>query len=268
MDNRLKRGNMPHNDRVRNNREPVREDLVIGRNPVLELLKSGRPVEAVYLQKGQRQGSVLKIIAMAREQGVPVKEAAVQKLDSLCANGAHQGIAAVTASFPYCQVEDILARAGGEPPFIVIADEIEDPHNLGAIIRTAEAAGAHGLILPKRRGAGLTFTVGKASAGAMEYLPVARVSNLAAVIDQLKKQGVWIYAADMDGQDWCAADLTGPMALVVGSEGRGVGRLIKEKCDFILSLPMRGRTSSLNASVAAGILLYEAARQRMGLQAR
>lgn len=246
------------------NRPDQREDLVIGRNAVLELLRSDATVECVYLQKGLG-GTVNKIAAMAKDKGIVVKDVQAVKLDHMCAHSNHQGVVAVTAGAHYSSMEDVLARAGDEPLFLVVADGIEDPHNLGAIIRTAEAAGAHGIILPKRRSAGLTFAVAKTSAGAVAHLPVVRVSNLASTIDDLKKQGVWFYAADMDGQSWCKTDFSGPVALVVGSEGKGVGRLVKEKCDFMVSLPMRGQVNSLNASVAAGIVLYEIARQRMGL---
>lgn len=244
-------------------KDTPREDLVIGRNAVLELLRSGAQVETVYLQKGLT-GTISKIAAMAREKGVVIKETAAVKLDHMCAHSNHQGVVAVTAGAHYSELEDIFTRAGDEPVFLVIADEIEDPHNLGAIIRTAEAAGAHGLIIPKRRSAGLTFTVTKTSAGAVSHLPVVRVANLATTMDELKERGVWFYAADLDGKPWCETDYAGPCGLVVGSEGKGVGRLIREKCDFIVSLPMRGKVNSLNASVAAGIVLYEIARQRMG----
>jgi len=244
-----------------------REDLVIGRGSVQELLRSGRPVECLYLQKGLT-GTIGKLAAMAREQGIPCKDADIRKLDSLCGGANHQGVVAQTAAARYSELEDIFARAGaaGEPVFLVIADEIEDPHNLGAIIRTAEAAGAHGLILPKRRSAGLSFTVSKTSAGASEHLPVVRVANLASAIETLKERGVWVYCADFGGQDWCAMDYAGPVGLVIGNEGRGVGRLVRERCDHVISLPMRGKIGSLNASVAAGIILYEIARQRAGIQ--
>lgn len=251
-------------------KQPVlREDIVIGRNAVLELLRSGRQVECVYLQKGLG-GTISKIAAIARENGVTVKDVATAKLDNLCAHGNHQGVAAQTAGTNYSELSDAFKKAeeSGEPLFLVIADSIEDPHNLGAIIRSAEAAGAHGLIIPKRRSAGLTFAAWKAAAGAAEHLPVIRVTNLVSVIEDLKTRGCWIYAADMDGENWCGTDYSGPLVLVVGSEGRGLGRLIREKCDFIVSLPMRGKIGSLNASVAAGIVLYEIARQRMGVAAR
>lgn len=245
--------------------DELRGDLVIGRNAVMELLKSDRSVECIYLQKGVG-GLVTKIVAAAQGRGIVCKQVSAVKLDHLCGHAAHQGIIAQTAAAHYAEIEDILARAqaAGEPLFIIIADEIEDPHNLGAIIRTAEAAGAHGLVIPKRRSAGLSYVVSKTSAGASAHLPVARVSNLAAVVDSLKKQGVWVYAADMDGQPWCAVDYAGPVALVVGSEGTGVSRLLREKCDFTVSVPMRGKISSLNVSVATGIICYEIARQRLG----
>ncbi|MDR2933103.1 MAG: 23S rRNA (guanosine(2251)-2'-O)-methyltransferase RlmB [Oscillospiraceae bacterium] len=239
-----------------------RDDIVIGRNAVLELLRSAAPVEAVFIQKGL-SGTVTKIAAIARDSGVPVKDAAAVKLDNMCAHGNHQGVIALTAGADYNEMDDIFKRAGDAPLFVVIADEIEDPHNLGALIRTAEAAGAHGLIIPKRRSAGLTFTVAKASAGAVAHLPVVRVANIAETIETLKKRGVWFYAADMEGQLWCETDFGGPCGLVIGSEGKGIGRLVKERCDFAVSLPMFGQINSLNASVAGGIIMYEIARQRM-----
>ena len=188
----------------------------------------------------------------------------------MCGQGNHQGVAAYAAAHKYAEVEDIfaLAEERGEEPFIIICDEIEDPHNLGAIIRTAETTGVHGIIIPKRRNASLSYAVGKTSAGAIEYVPVARVGNLASTIDDLKKRGLWVYTADMDGSNWCETDFSGGVALIVGSEGNGVSRLIKEKSDFVVSLPMRGKITSLNASVAAGILMYEVARQRLKIKAK
>ena len=199
-----------------------------------------------------------------------MKEVDPKRLEFLCPGANHQGIVALAAAHEYASVEDMLALADerGEPPFLIVADELNDPHNLGAILRTAECTGAHGVIIPKRRSAGLSYTVGKASAGALEYVPVARVSNLAAALEDLKKRGLWIYGADMEGTPWCEAELTGPAALVIGSEGAGIGRLVKEKCDVILSLPMRGKINSLNASVAAGVLMYEFMRQRQGIKAK
>ncbi len=244
-------------------------DLIVGRNAVSEALRAGRTVDSLYVQKGEKSGALLTLLAKAKAAGIPIKEADPRKLDHLCGGAAHQGVVAVAAVKEFSSVEDIfaLAEERGEPPFLVICDELEDPHNLGAVIRTAECAGAHGVVIPKRRSVGLTYAVGKASAGAVEHLPVARVQNLAALLEELKSRGVWVYAADMDGSPWCETDFTGPVALVIGSEGRGVGRLIKEKSDFVVSLPMKGRINSLNASVAAGILCYEVCRQRNGLQA-
>ena len=245
-----------------------REDIVIGRNGVLELLKSGRAVENLLVSDGEQQGSIVRILAMAKEQGIPVKETTRARLDSLCGHQNHQGVIAVTGAAHYSTMEDIYKKAGDQPLFVIIADEITDPHNLGAIIRTAEVAGAHGVIIPKRGSVGLTVSVAKTSAGAVEHLPVVRVANLAATVDQLKKDGVWVYGTDMEGQCWCEIDYTGPVALIVGSEGKGMSRLLTEKCDFIASLPMYGQINSLNASVAAGIVMYEIARQRAGIKAR
>ena len=242
-------------------------DLIIGRNSVLEALRAGRAIDSLLVARGERSGSIGRILTECREKGIVIKEVDAKKLDFLCGRGNHQGVAAYAAAHAYACVADLLALAQqrGEAPFLIICDELEDPHNLGAIIRTAEAAGAHGVIIPKRHAASLSFAVSKAAAGALEYLPVARVGNLAATLDELKKQGLWIYGADMDGTPFCETDYSGPAALVIGSEGRGLGRLIKEKCDFIVSLPMKGKINSLNASVAAGILMYEIARQRAGL---
>lgn len=246
------------------------KDVIVGRNAVTEALRAGRAIDSIYVRRGDRTGSVNVILRMAKQAGVTVKEADPKKLDAMCGGENHQGVAAVAAVRAFSEVEDIfaLAESRGEAPFIVVCDEIADPHNLGAIIRTAECAGAHGVVIPKRRSVGLTAAVGKASAGAVEYLPVARVTNLAAFLEDIKARGVWVYAADMDGSDWCQTDFSGPAALVVGSEGFGVSRLVKEKSDFIVSLPMKGKINSLNASVACGILCYEIARQRAGIRAR
>jgi len=239
-------------------------ELIIGRNAILEALKSERAINTLLVAKGERNGSVGRIISECKQRRIVVKEVDKKKLDFMCGQGNHQGVAAYIAAHEYASVDDIfaLAEQRGEPPFIIVCDEIEDPHNLGAIIRTAEAAGAHGVIIPERRSVSLTWAVGKAAAGALEYVPVARVGNLASALEELKQRGVWIYSADMDGKPWCETDFSGAVALVVGSEGKGVGRLIKEKSDFIVSLPMKGKINSLNASVAAGILMYEVARQR------
>ena len=243
-------------------------DIIAGRNPVSEAVNSGRAIENILIAKGELNGSVRVIVAKAKDKHIPIKEVDRKKLDYMCGNSAHQGIIAVAAVKDYSSVEDIfaLAQSRNEPPFIIVLDEIEDPHNLGAIIRTAECAGAHGIIIPKRRAVGLNYTVGKASAGAYEYVPVARVTNIASALDELKERGCWVYGADMDGQIYCSSDLKGACALVIGSEGKGLGRLVREKCDAILSLPMLGRINSLNASVAAGILMYEFTRQRLGLK--
>lgn len=238
--------------------------LIIGRNAVLEALKSDRTIDTLLVAKGERNGSIGRIIATCREKGAVIKEVDKRKLDFLCGGGNHQGVAAYAASHEYAELEDIfsLAKEKEEEPFIIICDELEDPHNLGAIIRTAECSGAHGIIIPKRRSVSLTWAVSKASAGALEYMPVVRVTNLAATLDELKERGVWIYSADMGGKPYFQTDFSGAVGLVIGSEGNGVGKLIREKSDFIVSLPLKGKINSLNASVAAGILMYEVARQR------
>ncbi len=240
------------------------KDIIIGRNAVSEALKSGREIDTLYVASGAKKGSVGVIIATARDAGAVVKEVDSRKLDAMCGGANHQGVAARAAVHEYADVDDILnfAEEKGEKPFVIVCDEIEDPHNLGAIIRTADACGAHGVIIPKRRGVSLTYAVGKSAAGALEYVPVARVSNLASCIDELKQKGLWVYAADMDGEPWDKVDYSGGVALVIGSEGKGVSRLVKEKCDFIVSLPMRGKINSLNASVAAGIIMYEVIKKR------
>ncbi len=241
-----------------------RQDLIIGRNAVAEALKSGRAIDSLLVARGERGGSIGKIIADCRDRGIVVKETDVRKLDKICGGSNHQGVAAWAAAHEYSSIEDILnnAESKGEQPFVIICDEIEDPHNLGAIIRTADACGAHGIIIPKRRGVSLTYAVGKVSAGAVEYVPVAKVANLASTIEELKEKGFWVYGADMNGTRWDQQDYSGSVALVIGSEGKGISRLVREKCDFIVSLPMKGKINSLNASVAAGILMYEIAKHR------
>lgn len=240
------------------------DELLIGRNPVAEALSSGRPLIKVMIAKGGVTGSAVEIAAKAKKAGVPIQEVDRKKLDYMTSGAAHQGIAALCAVREYSSVEDILrlAESRGEAPFIIILDEIEDPHNLGAIIRSAECAGAHGVIIKKRRSAGLTYTAYKASAGALEYLPVARVTNIADTIDQLKERNIWVYGADMNGEDYLRTDFGGAVALVIGNEGKGISRLVREKCDVIVSLPLKGRINSLNASVAAGILMYKVAEKR------
>ncbi len=244
-------------------------DVIVGRNPVTEALRSGREIDKLLVAHGSDSGSIKALIAKCRERKIPVKEVAVSKLDFLSKGASHQGVALIVASKKYCSVDDILAVAAerNESPFIIICDGIEDPHNLGAIIRTAEAAGVHGVIIPERRSASLNAVVAKASAGALEYMPVARVTNITATIEKLKEAGLWIYAADMDGQSWCSTELSGAVAFVIGSEGRGVSPLVKKSCDVTVAMPMLGKINSLNASVAAGVLMYEAARQRQGIKA-
>ena len=241
------------------------EDIIAGRNAVSELIKSGRPLDTVYITSGEKVGSINKIIAMAKQNGAVIKQVDERKLDFMANGVSHQGIVCVVAAAEYQSIDDILAIATEreESPFIIIADDIEDPHNLGALIRTAEASGAHGIIIPKRHSASLTGAVYKASAGALAHLAVARVSNIAQSIDELKKKNVWIYAADVDGEPWCSIQYDGAVGLVIGSEGKGVSRLVKQKADFIVSLPMRGKVNSLNASVAGGILMYEVVRSQI-----
>ena len=245
-----------------NNARETSAEIICGRNPVIEALKSGAQLDTIYIDGNG--GSLSVIRRLAEEKGVVVKDADDKKLSRLSGGASHQGVVAEGACGEYVTVEDILAvsREKGTKPFIIICDEIEDPHNLGAIIRTAETSGADGVIIPKRRSASLNATVHKTSAGAASYVPVARVSNLASCIDQLKENGVWIYGTDASGSEYTKTDLTGGCALVIGSEGFGISKLIQKKCDFMIKLPMRGKINSLNASVAAGIFMYEVLRQR------
>lgn len=239
------------------------ENIIIGRNPVLEALKSGEVIDTLYISS--MGGVISHIVALAKDKNITVKTVSDKKLSSMCDNKSHQGVIATIGSAEYVSVEDILevSKSKGTQPFIVICDEIEDPHNLGAIIRTCETAGVDGIIIPKRRSATLNATVRKTSAGAVSYVPVARVSNLATTIDFLKDNNIWIYGTDATGTNYTDTDLTGGIAIVIGSEGFGMGKLIKDKCDFLLSLPMCGKVNSLNASVAGGIFIYEALRQRL-----
>lgn len=239
-------------------------NIICGRNPVLEALRSGREIDRLLVAHGTGGGSVTAIIAKCRAKGILIKEISPQKLDYYCGGANHQGVAVMFASQEYATVEDMfaLAETRGEKPFLIICDEIEDPHNLGAIIRTAEATGVHGVIIPERRSASLNATVAKAACGALEYVPVARVTNIANTIDALKERGVWVFGADMDGDDYTRTDFDTPCALVIGNEGKGIGALTAKKCDAIISLPMCGKINSLNASVAAGILMYEVVRSR------
>ena len=238
------------------------EDIIFGRNPVIEALKSDANLDCIYICGSG--GSLNLIRKLAKDKGIVIKDAQEKKLSQLSGGASHQGVAAVGACSEYVSVEDILAvsRNKGTKPFIIICDEIEDPHNLGAIIRTAETSGADGIIIPKRRSASLNATVFKTSAGAANYVPVARVSNLASCIDMLKENGVWIYGTDASGTEYTQTDFTGSCALVIGSEGFGISKLIQKKCDFMIKLPMLGKINSLNASVAAGIFMYEILRQR------
>ena len=240
------------------------ESNIEGRNAVLEAFRSGRTVDKLFVLEHCEDGPVRTILREAKKQNTIVKFVKKERLDQMSQTGMHQGVIAQTAAYAYAQVEDILeaAQKKGEPPFLFILDNIEDPHNLGAIIRTAEAAGAHGMIIPKRRSASLNHTVFKTSAGAASWLPVARVANLASAVDKLKENGVWINGTDGSGEDCYGVSMTGPVGLVIGSEGFGMSRLLKDKCDFLLRLPMAGKITSLNASVAAGIFMYEIVRQR------
>lgn len=242
------------------------ETKVEGRNAVLEAFRSGKAVDKLFVLERCEDGPVRTILREAKKHDTMVKFVKKERLDQMSETGKHQGVIAMTAAYTYAEVEDILeaAREKGEPPFLLLLDNIEDPHNLGAIIRTANLAGAHGVIIPKNRAVGLTATVARTSAGALHYTPVAKVTNLARTIDDLKKQGMWFVCADMGGTQMYDLDLKGPMGLVIGNEGDGVSKLVREKCDFIASIPMQGDIDSLNASVAAGVLAYEIVRQRMG----
>ncbi|MDF2568876.1 MAG: putative TrmH family tRNA/rRNA methyltransferase [Sporomusa sp.] len=240
-------------------------EIIAGRNSVLEALKAGRSLNKILVAKGERQGSIRDIISQAREQGLVIQEVETAKLDQLSAGVRHQGVVAMAAPVAYVEIEDILSDAysKSETPFLVLLDELADPHNVGAILRTADATGVHGVLIPKRRSCPLTQTVAKTSAGAIEHVSVARIGNISQTIKTLKKQGLWVVGADMDGtKDYYEADLTGPVVIIVGSEGEGMGRLTKEACDFVVRIPMRGKITSLNASVACSLLLYEVLRQR------
>ena len=242
----------------------VSESVVSGRNAVKELLASGRDIDKIYVQKGEREGSIRMLVGRANERKIPVIETEKAKLDAMCGGAYHQGIVAMAAEQNYATLQDIIEYADslGEKPFVVICDGVEDPHNLGAIIRSAECSGVHGVIIPKRRAVGLTPVVAKSSAGALEHMRVARVTNLAATIDELKKLGFWVYAADMGGEKYSETDYSGSVAVVLGSEGFGISRLVKEKCDFTVSIPLYGRVNSMNVSCAAAVIFTEIARQR------
>ena len=241
------------------------EFTIEGRNAVIEAYRAGRPIDKLFILDGCQDGPILTIKREAKAKQTPVKFVTKERLDQLSETGKHQGVIAYAAAYEYATVEEILdnARQKGEAPFLFLLDNIEDPHNLGAIIRTANLAGAHGVIVPKNRAAGLTAVVAKTSAGALNFTPVARVTNLAKTIEELKKEGIWFVWADMGGTTMYDLNLTGPIGLVIGNEGEGVGRLVKEKCDMVASIPMKGDIDSLNASVAAGVLAYEIVRQRL-----
>ncbi len=241
------------------------EFTIEGRNAVIEAFRSGKPIDKIFVLDGCQDGPITTIKREAKKQDAIIKYVTKDRLDQMSETGKHQGVIAYAAAYEYAEVDDILkaAEKKGEPPFILLLDNIEDPHNLGAIIRTANQAGVHGVIIPKNRAVGLTATVARTSAGALNYTPVAKVTNLSKTIEELKKQGLWFVCADMGGTSMYQLDLKGPIGLVIGSEGEGVGRLVKEKCDFVASIPMKGDIDSLNASVAAGVLAYEIVRQRM-----
>lgn len=244
----------------------VREDLVEGRNAVMEAIKTDRTIEYIMISKGEKTGSIKNIIKLAKEKGVVVKEVDRKKLDSMSQTGVHQGIMAIITPYEYYDLQDILdyAEEKGEKPFIIILDEIEDPHNFGSIVRTAEVCGAHGIIIPKRRNVGVTPTVYKSSVGAVEHVKIAKVTNINNTIEELKNIGIWVYGADMHGEDYCFnVNFSGAVALVIGNEGHGISKLTKEKCDMLVKIPMAGKINSLNASVAGGIIMYEILKQRI-----
>ena len=243
----------------------MNENAIEGRNAVIEAFRAGKTIDKLYVQDGLKDGPIQTILREAKKRDVKVNFVEKDRLNGMSATGHHQGVIAIAASYSYAEVEDILAIAEmrGEPPFVILCDEISDPHNLGAILRSAYCAGAHGVIIPKNRAVGLTASVARTSAGALNYTPVAKVTNIARTMEDLKKQGLWFVCADMDGTVMYDLDLTGPIGLVIGNEGSGVSELVKKNCDFIASIPMKGEIDSLNASVAAGILSYEIVRQRM-----
>ena len=241
-----------------------KENIIVGRNPVTEALRSGREIDKLMVSS--EEGSMKKILALAKERRIPVMKVEKSAIDRIAEGKAHQGVAAYVSAYAYAELDDIfrIAEERGEDPFVIILDNLEDPHNLGAIMRTAECAGVHGIIIPKRRACGLTEVVAKASAGAIEYMPCVKVTNIAQAIEELKERGVWVAACDMGGQEYYKADLKGKLAVVIGSEGSGISRLVKEKCDFVVSMPMVGRITSLNASNAAAVIIYEVRKQRDG----
>ena len=262
----IKKNQHPFHKEERAPKVELNECVVTGRNAVSELLMGDRDIDKIYVSSGDREGSIKLLVALAIEKKIPVVEVDRTKLDSMCQGARHQGIVAMAAEHNYSTVDEIMeyAESRGEKPFVILLDGVEDPHNLGAIIRSAECLGAHGVIIPKRRAVGLTPTVAKAAAGATEYVKVARVTNLSSTIDDLKSRGMWIYAADMGGDDYYKTDLTGSVGIVLGSEGDGISRLVKEKCDFTLSISLQGKVNSMNVSCAAAVIFAEVARQRKG----
>lgn len=246
--------------------EEVREDLIIGRNAAMEALKSNKTIEALYVTNGPKEGSINAIINLAKDKKIVIKEVDKKKLDLMAAGNVHQGVIARITPYEYFEVKDILedAKQKNEAPFIIILDELEDPHNLGSIVRTAEACGVHGIIIPKRRNVGVTPTVYKSSAGAIEHVKIAKVTNINNTIDELKEEGVWVYGADIEGKEYSyEVDFSGPCALIIGSEGRGISKLTLKKCDKLVKIPMIGKINSLNASVAGGIMMYEVLKGRL-----
>lgn len=253
--------------REEDRRETVREDLIEGRNAVIEAIKGNRTIEQIWVAKGNLSGSITIIFALAKEKNIIIKEVDRKKLDNISQTGVHQGVIAQTTPYKYYSIDDMfkVADEKGEKPFVLVLDELEDPHNFGSIIRTAEICGVHGIIIPNRRNVGVTGTVYKSSAGAVEHMMIAKVSNVNNAIDNLKERGLWVYGADMEGEDYCyKTDMSGAVALVIGSEGRGISKLTKSKCDVLVKIPMVGKITSLNASVAAGIIMYEILKQRLG----
>lgn len=267
----IKNNNSKQTGRIKNNRSELiseeREDIIIGRNAVIEALKNdSRTIETLYISNNKLEGSINTIVGMAKEKKIIIKEVDKRKLDSMCDGETHQGVIAKVTPFKYSEVSDILdlAKERGESPFIVILDEVEDPHNLGSIARTAELFGVHGIIIPKRRSASVTATVYKSSVGAIEHVKVAKVTNLNATIDSLKEQGIWVYGADIRAEEYSyEVDYSGPCALIIGNEGRGISKLTVQKCDKLIKIPMVGKINSLNASVAGGIMMYEVLKSRL-----
>lgn len=258
---------MQDNRNFKNEETKEEKGMIVGRNAVMEAVRSGREIDKLFIAKGSTSGPLVPIIEKCRSKKIVIKEVPTTKLDFMSGNATHQGVIALIPAQSYYSIDDILnsAEEKNEKPFIIICDCIEDPHNLGAIIRTAEATGVHGIIIPKHRSVTVNATVAKSASGALEYMKICKVTNIPNTIEELKSRGVWVFGADMDGSNWCNCDYTSPTAIVIGSEGNGIGRLVKDKCDQIISMPMCGKINSLNASVAAGVLMYEVTKQRLKL---